>query len=79
MILWVWPESFDRTRPDPTAVNGIIHVPAHNTPMKPSRREALASWNDDRAQLFNSEDLCQKELVATRWIKSSAVRTPPPT
>jgi hypothetical protein len=23
------------TRPNPTTVNGIIHVPAHNTPMKP--------------------------------------------
>jgi site-specific DNA recombinase len=29
------------TGPVPAAVKGIIHVPAHNTPMKPSRREAL--------------------------------------
>jgi site-specific DNA recombinase len=29
------------TSPLPAAVRGIIHVPAHNTPMKPSRREAL--------------------------------------
>ena len=27
--------------PVPAAVNGIIHVPAHNTPIKPGRREAL--------------------------------------
>ena len=40
----------------PAAVRGIIHVPAHNTPMKPSRREALLSaiakarnWVDDLA------------------------------
>jgi DNA invertase Pin-like site-specific DNA recombinase len=44
------------TRPHPTAVKGIIHVPAHNTPMKPSRREALLiaiakarQWIDDLA------------------------------
>ena len=29
------------TSPVPAAVKGIIHVPAHNTPMKPSRRETL--------------------------------------
>jgi len=29
------------TGPVPAAVKGIIHVPAHSTPMKPSRREAL--------------------------------------
>jgi site-specific DNA recombinase len=28
-------------RPVSAAVRGIIHVPAHNTPMKPSRRESL--------------------------------------
>src|SRR5205085_11207494 len=44
------------TSPMPAAVRGIIHVPAHNTPMKPSRREALLSaiakarnWVDDLA------------------------------
>jgi site-specific DNA recombinase len=42
--------------PVPAAVKGIIHVPAHNTPMKPSRREALLTaiakgrnWVDDLA------------------------------
>src|SRR5260221_10464813 len=29
------------TSPVPAAVKGIIHVPAHNTPIKPGRREAL--------------------------------------
>jgi site-specific DNA recombinase len=29
------------TRPVPAAVKGIVHVPAHNTPMTPSRRDAL--------------------------------------
>ena len=40
----------------PAAVNGIIHVPAHNTPIKASRREALLiaiakarQWIDDLA------------------------------
>jgi site-specific DNA recombinase len=44
------------TSPVPAAVKGIIHVPAHNTPMKPSRREALLiaiakarKWIDDLA------------------------------
>src|SRR5437016_14310618 len=27
--------------PVPATVKGIIHVPAHNTPIKPSRRDAL--------------------------------------
>jgi DNA invertase Pin-like site-specific DNA recombinase len=44
------------TSPVPAAVKGIIHVPAHNTPIKPSRREALLiaiakarQWIDDLA------------------------------
>ena len=44
------------TSPVPTAVKGIIHVPAHNTPIKASRREALLiaiakarQWIDDLA------------------------------
>jgi len=42
------------TTPVPDSVKGIIHVPAHNTPIKPDRREALLiaiakarSWIDD--------------------------------
>jgi site-specific DNA recombinase len=40
--------------PVPAAVRGIVHVPAHNTPIKPGRREALLiaiakarQWIDD--------------------------------
>jgi site-specific DNA recombinase len=40
----------------PAAVRGIVHVPAHNTPIKPGRREALLiaiakarQWMDDLA------------------------------
>src|SRR5439155_12899796 len=43
------------TSPVPAAVKGIIHVPAHNTPMTPSRRDALLmaiaqarNWADER-------------------------------
>jgi DNA invertase Pin-like site-specific DNA recombinase len=42
------------TSPIPAAVKGIIHVPAHSTPMTPTRREALLiaiakarNWVDD--------------------------------
>jgi site-specific DNA recombinase len=42
------------TSPVPAAVRGIIHVPAHNTPIKPGRRDALLiaiakarQWTDD--------------------------------
>jgi site-specific DNA recombinase len=44
------------TGPVPAAVKGIIHVPAHSTPIKPSRRETLLiaiakarKWADDLA------------------------------
>jgi site-specific DNA recombinase len=44
------------TSPVPAAVKGIIHVPAHNTPMTPSRRDALLTaiakarnWADELA------------------------------
>ena len=40
----------------PATVKGIVHVPAHNTPIKPGRREALLiaiaqarEWMDDLA------------------------------
>jgi site-specific DNA recombinase len=42
--------------PVPAGVKGIVHVPAHNTPLKPGRREALLiaiakarQWIDDLA------------------------------
>ena len=45
------------TSPIPAAVKGIIHVPAHSTPMTPTRREALLiaiakarNWVDDLTQ-----------------------------
>jgi hypothetical protein len=45
------------TSPVPTSVKGIIQVPAHNTPIKPDRREALLiaiakarNWIDDLTQ-----------------------------
>jgi site-specific DNA recombinase len=45
------------TGPMPAAVKGIVHVPAYNTPIKPSRRESLLTtiakarqWVDDVAQ-----------------------------
>ena len=58
-----WPEhqhvttiTIPWTCPDPAAERGIIHVPAYNTPMKPSRREALLTaiakarqWIEDLA------------------------------
>jgi len=44
------------TSPVPIAVKGIVHVPAHNTPIKPGRREVLLiaiakarQWMDDLA------------------------------
>jgi site-specific DNA recombinase len=44
------------TSPVPAAVKGIIHVPAHNTPIKANRRESLLiaiakarQWTDDLA------------------------------
>jgi DNA invertase Pin-like site-specific DNA recombinase len=42
-----WPSSPSRTlaipwdRPVPASVKGIVHVPVHNTPIRPDRREAL--------------------------------------
>ena len=45
------------TGPVPAALKGIVHVPAHNTPMQPSRREVLLiaiaearQWVEDIAQ-----------------------------
>ena len=44
------------TSPVPAALKGLIHVPAHNTPMTPSRRDILLmaiakarSWVDELA------------------------------
>jgi site-specific DNA recombinase len=65
-------------RPVPAAVKGIIHVPAHNTPMKPSRRESLLmaianarSWVDELAngRLGGFAVLAGREGKAERQIR----------
>jgi site-specific DNA recombinase len=55
--LRVAPISIPWTGPMPAAVKGIVHVPAHNTPIMPARRETLLTaiakarqWVDDVAQ-----------------------------
>jgi site-specific DNA recombinase len=69
------------TRPDPAAVNGIVHVPAYNTPMTPSRREALLiaiakarQWGDDlvhgRAASFAA--IAHREGKAERHVRRLA-------
>ncbi len=64
--------------PVPAAVKGIIHVPAHNTPMKPSRRESLLmaiaqarSWVDELAngRLGSFAALARREGKAERHIR----------
>jgi site-specific DNA recombinase len=66
------------TSPVPAAVKGIIHVPAHNTPMKPSRRESLLmaianarSWVDELAngRLGSFAVLARREGKAERQIR----------
>jgi site-specific DNA recombinase len=62
----------------PAAVKGIIHVPAHNTPMKPSRRERLLmaiaqarSWVDELAdgRVGSFAVLARREGKAERHIR----------
>jgi site-specific DNA recombinase len=64
--------------PPPAALNGIVHVPAHNTPMKPSRRESLLmalaqarSWVDELAngRLGSCAVLASREGKAERHIR----------
>jgi site-specific DNA recombinase len=66
------------TSPVPAAVKGIIHVPAHNTPMKPSRRESLLmaiaqarSWVDGLAigRVGSFAVLARREGKAERHIR----------
>jgi site-specific DNA recombinase len=63
---------------DPAAVNGIVHVPAHNTPMKPSRREALLlaiakarQWMDDltHGRAASSAAIARREGKLERHIR----------
>jgi site-specific DNA recombinase len=66
------------TSPVPPAVKGIIHVPAHNTPMKPARREGLLnaiamarSWLDEftNGHLSSVAALARREGKAERHIR----------
>jgi hypothetical protein len=66
------------TSPVPDAAKGIIHVPAHNTPMKPSRRESLLmaiakarSWVDELAcgRVGSLALLARREGKAERHIR----------
>ena len=71
-------DCYSVNRPHPTAVNGIIHVPAHNTPMKPSRRDALLiaiakarQWVDDLAhgRATDFAAIARREGKAERHIR----------
>jgi site-specific DNA recombinase len=64
--------------PAPAAGKGIMHVPAHNTPMKPSRRESLLmaiatarSWVEELAsgRVGSSAVLARREGKAERHIR----------
>jgi site-specific DNA recombinase len=66
------------TSPVPAAVKGIIHVPAHNTPIRPSRRDTLLmgiakarSWADELAdgQLGSLAVLARREGKLERHIR----------
>jgi site-specific DNA recombinase len=67
-----------RTSPVPAAVKGIIHVPAHNTPMRPSRRDILLmaiakarNWVDELAngQVGSLAVLARREGKRERHIR----------
>src|SRR6266404_2815721 len=64
--------------PVPAAVKGIIHVPTHNTPIKPGRREALLiaiakarNWIDDLAhgRVASFTVIARREGKAERHIR----------
>jgi hypothetical protein len=64
--------------PVPAAAKGIIHVPAHNTPMKPSRRESLLmaiaqarGWVDElvNGRLGSFAALARREGKAERHMR----------
>jgi DNA invertase Pin-like site-specific DNA recombinase len=66
------------TSPVPPTVKGIIYVPAHNTPMKPARREGLLSaiakargWLDEfsNGHLSSFAALARRENKAERHIR----------
>jgi site-specific DNA recombinase len=64
--------------PVPAAVRGIVHVPAHNTPIKPDRREALLiaiakarEWMDDLAhgRVASFAAIARREAKVERHIR----------
>jgi site-specific DNA recombinase len=64
--------------PAPAAVRGIVHVPAHNTPIKPGRREALLiaiakarEWMDDLAhgRVASFAAIARREAKVERHIR----------
>ena len=66
------------TNPVPAAVKGIIHVPAHNTPIKPGRREALLmaiakarEWMEDLAhgRVASFAAIARREAKVERHIR----------
>jgi hypothetical protein len=66
------------TSPLPAAIKGIIHVPAHNTPMTPSRRESLLMaiakarcWVDELAngRVGSFTMLARREGKAERHVR----------
>ena len=72
------------TSPLPAAARGIIHVPAHNTPMRPSRREALLiaiakarGWVDElvNGRVGSFAMLARREGKAERHIRLLACRS----
>jgi site-specific DNA recombinase len=64
--------------PVPAAVKGIVHVPAHNTPIKPGRRDQLLTaiakarlWVDGVAQGSTSfAAIARREGVAERHVRA---------
>jgi site-specific DNA recombinase len=69
------------TNPVPAAVKGIIHTPAHNSPIKASRREALliaiakaSQWIDDLAhgRAASFAVIARREGKAERLIRQLA-------
>jgi hypothetical protein len=64
--------------PAPAAIRGIVHVPAHNTPIKPGRREALLiaiakarEWMDDLAhgRVASFAAIARREAKVERHIR----------
>ena len=64
------------TVPAAAPVKGIAHVPAHNTPMKPGRRELLLiaiakarKWIKDAERGQSFADIARREGMAERHLR----------